>query len=310
MVTPSHDRRARSLDDAAAAAGAEDDGGELELKLTLYALVLLLARRRHERATTHTAARTVPKREPSDSSGNASSAMGSPSTCERSAGPANTGQSAAGLELGLQWKAPRRAAAAALARCRPGSDQSQLRGDAANIADVLSELRLIRVNVPDKSPELSEIDSALAPLALLFRSMQAAGLADAHPALVTPKQFDVLLTDIRDRSDLESIAQLFGVAYLAEARRTAAPLLPVAARRGRAVFAPFIIDTGSPHTYVSGDVIEALGLSSVSALGATLLVNGRPATVYESHSHFSKACVLGASYFVANRLASPSDTHR
>eukprot|EP00741_Cyanophora_paradoxa_P000288 tig00000403_g279.t1 len=169
------------------------------------------------------------------------------------------------------------AAAAALGALPAGlRPVTALRGDAANIADVLSELRLIRVNVPDKSPELSEIDSALAPLALLFRSMQAAGLVDAHPALVTPKQFDVLLTDI---------------------------LLPVAARRGRAVFAPFIIDTGSPHTYVSGDVIEALGLSSVSALGATLLVNGRPATVYESHSHFSKACVLGASYFVANRLA-------
>eukprot|EP00741_Cyanophora_paradoxa_P001617 tig00000492_g1568.t1 len=212
------------------------------------------------------------------------------------------------------------AAAAALGALPAGlRPVAALRGDAANIADVLSELRLIRVNVPDKSPELSEIDSALAPLALLFRSMQAAGLADAHPALVTPKQFDVLLTDIRDRSDLESIAQLFGVAYLAEVppdRRPAFPVegqiagpnsrplavLSVAARRGRAVFAPFIIDTGSPHTYVSGDVIEALGLSSVSALGATLLVNGRPATVYESHSHFSKACVLGASYFVANRL--------
>lgn len=142
---------------------------------------------------------------------------------------------------------------------------------------------------------------------------------------IDPQLQDLLLTDIT-KDLLVDIAHRFGVSYLADA--STAPSYPVVGKviggNNRAVFnlvvslgrrsknVIFILDTGSPCTYLSTSPLHALGCTDVVPVsldaevhGHCIAVNPSPAT-----SHFADVNVLGMNFIFEGRLKLVIDGRR
>ena len=65
----------------------------------------------------------------------------------------------------------------------------------------------------------------------------------------------------------------------------------------------FLVDTGSPYTFISQSTYEALGYSDSLPKAAQLRVHGANITVQPSHSHFKDVNVLGTDFLVRARCS-------
>ncbi|MDX1904529.1 MAG: hypothetical protein SFU27_10260 [Thermonemataceae bacterium] len=126
---------------------------------------------------------------------------------------------------------------------------------------------------------------------------------------ILPNEYDVLITDIND-NDLESVGRELNVARLSSAEgegsfpvrgimyggnvRMFVPL--VVKKRGVKVNAIFLIDSGSPNTYLRQDTLASLGFIESMPFDTSAHIHGYQMTVYRSRGHFENVDLLGQDF--------------
>ena len=152
---------------------------------------------------------------------------------------------------------------------------------------------------------------------LFIPFLQAARAMPIDPtsfaSYIPPQTYDIMLSDIHTE-DLPEMATDINVAYLGDAPTAFAfpakgliygfhmrmiIALPVA-KRGLCIWVPFILDTGSPFTYLSADVLTALGYTENIHKNVDISIGGVPASAGLSHSHFACVSVLSQSFLMRN----------
>ena len=141
---------------------------------------------------------------------------------------------------------------------------------------------------------------------------------EAPPGVVDPSQFDVLITDILDE-DYPSIAGELGCVRRLTPVETDGPFpvsgcifgrnmrlfVPLTVFRRRAnkaevgVQVLFLLDTGSPATFMRKDTFAALDIdvdAQPMRITPTFHVQGQSLPVSVSHSHFANVDLLGQDY--------------
>jgi hypothetical protein len=144
--------------------------------------------------------------------------------------------------------------------------------------------------------------------------MQACSLPMEAAGYIDPQALDLLLTDVKE-DNMRTIARNLGTSYLADASST--PTYPiigelygeynravvnlVVSMRKRAKDVIFIVDTGSPFTYLSAATLHALGCRNIFPGTVTVEVHGRLLNVHlsPSTSHFADVNVLGTDFMFA-----------
>jgi len=133
---------------------------------------------------------------------------------------------------------------------------------------------------------------------------------------IDPSLFDVFITDV-DEADFASIGDELGVVRLSNAdppgnffpiegivygsyRRVFVPL--VVKKKNLMINLTFLLDTGSPCTYLREDSFAHLGYGKASPLHANVEINGIGLTVHLSHGHFSKVDLLGQDFLNSMKL--------
>jgi hypothetical protein len=129
-----------------------------------------------------------------------------------------------------------------------------------------------------------------------------------------PTHFDVLLTDVHSKDLRHEISHRLGVQYLAEhdADDDINEIKGVVWGPHNRIFVPtviriggqkknvhFLIDTGSPKSYVSQEVFTSFNrMISNPSNPISLHINNKPITVFQSpeNSHFEDVNVLGSDY--------------
>lgn len=130
--------------------------------------------------------------------------------------------------------------------------------------------------------------------------------------LTNSLEFDVLITDITE-ADFSRIGEEFEVSRLSQAfavgtfpvtgvvygssHRIFVPL--VMKKRNNLVHLLFLVDTGSPNTYLSEDSLAALGHSDTIPSDTLVEINGVGLTVYPSRGQFSNVGLLGQDFFTS-----------
>lgn len=133
-------------------------------------------------------------------------------------------------------------------------------------------------------------------------------MEDTH--YVSPRQQDLLLTDVREEDLRLSIASELEVEFLSEPKGGPAwPLKGIlfghnyrpfvcmhVERKDKRLNVFFLVDTGSPHTYLSKATIEALGLRDFVPENFSLKIHGINTNVNMSPitSHYKDINVLGS----------------
>lgn len=130
--------------------------------------------------------------------------------------------------------------------------------------------------------------------------------------LTNPLEFDILITDITE-ADFSRIGEELGVFRLSAADVIGSfPVTGIVYGSSHRVFVPlivrkrrnlvnlmFLVDTGSPNTYIRKDSLIALGHTE-SIPSATLVeINGIGLTVYPSQGHFVNVDLLGQDFFIS-----------
>lgn len=147
---------------------------------------------------------------------------------------------------------------------------------------------------------------------------------NSHSPLILPENYEVLITDIQD-NDLKSIGERLGVCRLDETKKTNAILPVQGIMRGISVrmFVPlvvgyknayihviFLIDTGSPNTYLRTDTFEKLGFKDNIPSDVNMEIQGTTLTVYPSHSHFENVDLLGQDFMTQMNVRMVADYKR
>jgi hypothetical protein len=129
-----------------------------------------------------------------------------------------------------------------------------------------------------------------------------------HP--VDPKQIDILLTDVtgedlrRAFEDENCLTLIDDPVEILEAKGfmfgeydRLLILLPVTVLR-KTMMIPFLIDTGSPYTFLSTDAFSKYGLELPTDDKFMSCLNGTDMRIHFSpeKSHFAEICVLGSDY--------------
>lgn len=131
---------------------------------------------------------------------------------------------------------------------------------------------------------------------------------------IFPDAYDVMLTDLNATKIADIAWSVFGFKYnslvnevakfpikgvvLVQNYRSIAEIIVKYKRK--IIKTLVIVDTGSPFVYLSDDTLKALGI--VDSFEANLIFHGEITGVYRSSNHFSGLNVLGASFFVENKL--------
>lgn len=130
--------------------------------------------------------------------------------------------------------------------------------------------------------------------------------------LTNPLEFDVLITDISE-ADFSRIGEELGVSRLSTAdvigsfpvtgivygssHRVFVPL--VVKKRQKLVNLMFLVDTGSPNTYLREDSLIALGHTEAIPSDTLVEINGIGLTVFPSRGHFANVDLLGQDFFTS-----------
>lgn len=130
---------------------------------------------------------------------------------------------------------------------------------------------------------------------------------------IPPHAYDVLITDILE-ADVQAIGHALGHANLSPAlpEATEWPVvgelwgeyrrpfvaLPVR-RREAACWALFLFDTGSPYTYITREVFDALGIRDTIPNACNVFINGIMLSVAPSHDRFQNVNLLGQNFMHA-----------
>ena len=147
---------------------------------------------------------------------------------------------------------------------------------------------------------------------------------NSNTPLVLPENYEVLITDVQDH-DLRSIGDHLGVHRLSVAEKKHATLPVHGIMRGISVhmFVPlvvsfrdtcvnvlFLIDTGSPNTYIRTDTLERLGFKDHIPCDLNVEIQGTTLTVYLSHSHFANVDLLGQDFMTQRSVRTIADYRR
>ncbi len=140
------------------------------------------------------------------------------------------------------------------------------------------------------------------------------GGAGGGGGIATHRTWPTYLTDVNHKILSGEIAKDMGLKHLAPA---AAPALwpppslmygfanrlivclPTSTLRGPAVNIFYLLDTGSPNTYLSSNALNALGVEVVTS-SMSVIVNGLQDHANPSPAHHSDISLLGMRWFVAN----------
>ncbi|KAL0224767.1 hypothetical protein RCL1_002679 [Eukaryota sp. TZLM3-RCL] len=138
------------------------------------------------------------------------------------------------------------------------------------------------------------------------------------PHYVCPLKQDILLTDmvlsdlnevveqrwnIKPLSPSTSSDQTFFSGHVLFNRRCIV-LLPVKGTSGTYLDVPFIVDTGSPYTYLSRRSLQSLHKQLPDQEQSFVLIHKTRVKVYESppKSHFADFNILGGDFFEASQF--------
>jgi hypothetical protein len=66
----------------------------------------------------------------------------------------------------------------------------------------------------------------------------------------------------------------------------------------------FLVDTGSPTTFISGEVLHSFGMEVADPKNdyINVNINNRRARAMMSRSHFEDICIIGMSFLNANKV--------
>lgn len=136
-----------------------------------------------------------------------------------------------------------------------------------------------------------------------------------------PKDFDVLITDVTAKILRDEIAEIAGVPYLKRATkdenkkidigtgfayglnsRIMFPCVVGLEDRDKAYWNFFVVDSGSPHTYISPEVADALGIVKGS-MSVTIAGRKQHVSLSPANAHFSDISLLGSDYILDYGLA-------
>jgi hypothetical protein len=139
---------------------------------------------------------------------------------------------------------------------------------------------------------------------------------------VDAAEADLMLSDVTHELLAADIAPALGVAHLAPVcadvtwpvraclfgafSRVMASVVVTAPPRtleaaARSVNVVFVVDTGSPYTFLAQSTLQALGYGDTPPRHVPLCVHGVGMTVQASHSRFADANVLGTDFLVRAR---------
>lgn len=186
------------------------------------------------------------------------------------------------------------------------------------VDDACDELVRARGEMTTHDPLFSEVDSLLIPLELYHRSLHIELLGPMDTKVPSPGQCDIMLLDISAEDLRADIAQELGVEYLlpaepillnkGETRTVSGTIygsnnrvmiaLPVQ-KLNKCVHVIFLIDTGSPYTYLCNDALRALGHNEHVPKSTRATLGGIPGFHVELSPptmHFADVNVLGASF--------------
>jgi hypothetical protein len=127
-----------------------------------------------------------------------------------------------------------------------------------------------------------------------------------------PHEFDVLVNDINGH-DFSRIGEEPGISRLSAVNSVGSfPLIGIIYGTSNKVFVAcivkkrdiivqviFLIDTGSPNTYLREDSLAALGHSDAIPSDTLVMINGVGLTVFPSRGHFSNVDLLGQDFFTS-----------
>lgn len=139
------------------------------------------------------------------------------------------------------------------------------------------------------------------------------------PEDISPQDIDVLLSDLGENDLKGDVARELSTEYLGTVDIDSTPAWPVEGvvygrhfrvilqltvkRRGQARSVLFLLDTGSPFTYVNPSTLYALGFKDSLPLSFQAEIHGQKMTVYCSPqtSHFKDINLLGCDFLRATQ---------
>ncbi|CAI2187326.1 11319_t:CDS:1 [Funneliformis geosporum] len=129
-----------------------------------------------------------------------------------------------------------------------------------------------------------------------------------------PKNFDILLTDVCGKDLRKGISEILGVEYLSDSSKKFDDINGIMYGVNFRFFyattikinkkikvVHFLLDTGSPVTYISEDVLNAFGVSAIRPNDKILVeINNIRTFVMMSpkNSHFSEINLIGTEFMV------------
>jgi len=144
------------------------------------------------------------------------------------------------------------------------------------------------------------------------------GYVDVHELCdisdIDPNKFDVLITDVNEKTLRTEVSKVFGIDYLAKATEEDAkrkvdvisgylygdgrrPMVPcVVSNADKAYWVHFIVDTGSPATFLSEKVCNALDLRTDASDYATIGGCYHQIRMSPARSHFVDINILGSDF--------------
>ncbi len=127
----------------------------------------------------------------------------------------------------------------------------------------------------------------------------------------SPASFDVLLTDVHSKDLHEDISNMLDIKYLdiAESDDVKESSGIVYGPHNRVFVATvvrksdilrhvhFLVDTGSPFTYICTEVLQSMGIHAPDPkTPIRVRINGMPTTTMQSHGHFEDINLLGTDF--------------
>jgi hypothetical protein len=188
-----------------------------------------------------------------------------------------------------------------------GEMQSLLESEEIAKLSPHSKINALRKISEDMEP--GEHLKALQTYIVQLMSEQLSGPLEFATEVPRPEKYDVLITDIKPR-DLIIIGDELGYTPLTVA--TTEPVFPVQGilygpsmrmfvplivqKRSKCIYVNFLLDTGSPNTYLREETFHALGFLESIADSTNVAIHGTAMTVWVSTHHFQNVDILGQDY--------------